>query len=229
MKPNRRFRPGAILSLEGRIALSSFGHAVAAEHAVVAQTTSNPPILSIFPLEAPTLAAGKPVYERWTTTYYDGLTKTDDETFVLNNQTVTITEHITLPGSEGTETVVDHYTAIQGGVLYQNTLTEPNGQIATETRTDTFVSSHKILHNGSLELPGGITVTFTGSSVRHGERTIINNSYHESNGISYTTHEVDISQGAWQGSSTVTTKWSDGSRQVDKQTTSGVMLSSPPV
>ena len=155
--------------------------------------------MSIFPREAASLAAGNPVYERWTTTYYDGLSQTVDETFVLNNQTVTVTQNITLPGSAGTETVVDHYTAIPGGVLFQNTVTEPNGQTQTETRTDTFEGPHKILHNGSIERPDGVTITFTGNSVRHGARTVINNSFHESNGISYTTHEVDISQGVWKG------------------------------
>jgi hypothetical protein len=52
-------------------------------------------------------------------------------------------------------------------------------------------------------------------------------SFHESNGINYTIHEVDVSQGEWQGSATITTKWPDGSHQVDKSTTSGVMLASP--
>ena len=93
--------------------------------------------MSVFPLEAAGLAAGNPVYERWTTTYYDGLSQTDDETFVLNNQTVTVIEKITLPGSAGTETAVDHFTAVPGGVLFQNTLTEPNGQTETESRIDT--------------------------------------------------------------------------------------------
>ncbi len=228
MRPSQRFRPGAMLSLEGRIALSTFGHAVKAEHALVARATSLPPILSIFPREAAGLAAGNPVYERWTTTYYNGLSQTDDETFVLNNQTLTITENITLAGTAGTETVVDHYTAMAGAVLYQNTVTEPNGQIETETRTDTFEPPHKILHDGSFVRPDGVTITFTGTSVNHGNRTVINNSYHESNGITYTTHEVDISQGEWQASATVTTKWPDGSHQLDKDTVSGVMLSSPP-
>jgi hypothetical protein len=59
-------------------------------------------------------------------------------------------------------------------------------------------------------------------------RTVVNKSYHESNGISYTTHEVDISQGEWQWSATVTTKWSDGSLQINKDSVSGAMLSSPP-
>jgi hypothetical protein len=227
MRPSRQFRPGANLSLERRIALSSFAHAVNAEHDAVAQTPLSPSILSIFPREAATLAAGNPVYERWTTTYYDGLSKTDNETFALNNLTVTITEDITLPGTEGTETVVNHYTAVPGGVLYQNTVTEPNGQTETETRTDTFEGHGKVLYNGSFELPDGVTVRFTGNSVNHGKQTVINKSYHESNGISYRTHEVDTSQGEWQGSGTVTTRWSDGSLQVDKDTAFGVMLSSP--
>ena len=166
-----------------------------AEHAIVARAAPLPPILDVFPREAAGLAAGLPVYEQWTTTYYDGLSQTDDETFVLNNQTVTVTEKITLPGTEGTETVVDHYTAIPGGVFYQNTVTEPNGQIETETRTDTFVPPHKILYSGSFERPDGVTVTFTVNSVNHGNRTVINRSYYESNGITYTVHEVDISQG----------------------------------
>jgi hypothetical protein len=171
----------------GRIALSSFGHFAKSEHAIVAQTTLAPPILSIFPREAATLAAGNPVYERWTTTFYDGLSQTDNETFVLNNQTVTITENITLPGTDGTETVVDHFTAIRGGVFYQNTVTEPNGQTEAETRTDTFESPGKILYHGSFERPDGVTVTFKGNSVNHGARTVINISYDESNDISYST------------------------------------------
>jgi hypothetical protein len=228
MRPSRHFRPGANLPLEGRIALSSFVHPVNAGHAVVAEASPTPAILSVFPREAAGLAAGKPVYERWTTTFYDGLSQTDDETFVLNNQTVTITEHITLPGTAGTETVVDHFTAVPGGVLYQNTVTEPNGQTETETRTDTFEAHGKVLYNGSFERPDGVTVTFTGNSVNRGMRTVVNKSYLESYGISYTTHEVDISQGEWQGSATVTTKWSDGSLQVDKDSVSGVMLSSAP-
>ncbi len=228
MRRSQQFHPGAMLSLEGRIALSSFAHSASSEHAIVAQTTLTPPILSIFPREAATLAAGNPVYERWTTTLYDGLSQTDNETFVLYNQTVTITENITLPGTDGSETVVDHYTAIQGGVLYQNTATEPNGQTEAETRTDTFKGHGKILYNGSFELPDGVTVTFKGNSVNHGARTVINKSYDESNGISYTTHEVDINQSAWQSSATVTTKWRDGSLQIDKDTVSGVQLSSLP-
>ena len=227
-RPSQQFRPGAILSLEGRIALSSFAHPVKAEHAIVAKATPTPSILSVFPREAAGLAAGNPVYERWTTIFYDGLSQTVDETFVLNNQTVTVTENITLPGGEGTESAVDHYTAMPGGVLFQNTFTEPNGQTETETRADSFEGPDKILHNGSIQRPDGVTITFTGSSVQHGTRTVINNSFHESNGISYTTHEVDISQGEWQGSATVTTKWPDGSYQLDKDTVSGVMLSSPP-
>ena len=102
------------------------------------------------------------------------------------------------------------------------------GQTETETRMDTFEPHGKVLYNGSFERPDGVTVTFTGSSVNHGMRTVVNKSCHESNGISYTTHEVDISQGEWQGSATVTTKWSDGSHQLDKDSVSGVMLSSPP-
>ena len=38
VRSTRQFRPGAILSLEGRIALSSFAHSAGAEHAIVAQT-----------------------------------------------------------------------------------------------------------------------------------------------------------------------------------------------
>jgi hypothetical protein len=228
MRRSQQFRPGAMLSLEGRIALSSFGHFAKPEHANVAQTTLAPPILSIFPREAAALAAGNPVYERWTTTFYNGLSQTDNETFVLNNQTVTITENITLPGTDGTATEVDHFTAIQGGVLYQNTVTEPNGQTETETRTDTFEGRGKILYHGSFERPDGVTITFKGNSVNHGARTVINKSYDESNGISYTTHEVDIKHGAWQSSATVTTKWRDGSLQIDKDTVSGVPLSSRP-
>src|ERR1700679_994583 len=113
MRRSQQFRPGAMLSLEGRIVLTSFGHFAKSEPAIVAQTTPGPPILSIFPRESATLAAGNPAYERWTTTFYDGLSQTDNETFVLNNQTVTITENITLPGTDGTETVADHYTPIQ--------------------------------------------------------------------------------------------------------------------
>jgi hypothetical protein len=229
MRSSQRFRPGAMSSLEGRIALSHFGHSVKAEHAIVAQAAPLPPILSLFPREAAALATGNPVYERWTTTYYDGLSRTDNKTFVLsNNQTVTVTEHITLPGGAGTETVVDRYTAMPSGVFYQNTVTDPNGQIETETRTDTFKPPHKILYNGSIERPDGVTITFTGSSVNHGLRTVVNKSYHESNGISFTTHEVDIRQGDSQASATVTTKWSDGSHQFNKATTTVVMLSSAP-
>ncbi len=228
MRGSQQFRPGAILPLEARIALSSFGHFAKPEHAIVARAVGTPNILSVFPREAVTLAAGNPVYERWTTTFYDGLSRTDNETFVLNNQTVTITENTTLPGTEGTETVVDHFTAIQGGVLYQNTVTEPNGQTEAETRTDTFGGPGKILYHGSFERPDDVTVTFNGNSVTHGVRTVINKSFVESNGISYTTHEVDINQGAWQSSATVTTKWRDGSLQIDKDTASGVQLSSRP-
>jgi hypothetical protein len=228
MRPSRRFRPGANLTLEGRIALSSFAHAMKAEHTIDAQTSPTPSILSVFPLEATGLAAGNPVYERWTTTYYDGLSQTDDETFVLNNQTVTLTEKITLPGAAGTETAVDHFTATPGGVLFQNTFTEPNGQTETETRMDIFEGPHQVIRNGSIERPDGVRVTFTSNSVEHGARNIINSSFHESNGISYTVHEVDISGGEWQSSATVTTKWPDGSHQVDKDSVSGEMLSSPP-
>jgi hypothetical protein len=204
-------------------------HRGKAAHAIVTQTTSFPSILSVFPREAAGLATGHPVYERWTTTYYDGLSQTDVKTFVLiNKQTVTLTEQITLPGAAGTETVVDHYTVIPAGVLYQSRVTEPNGEIATETRTDTFEPPHKILSDGSIERPDGVAITFTGSSVSHGSRTVVNKSFHESNGISYTTHEVVIRQGASQSSATVTTKWSDGSHQFNKSTTSGVMLSAPP-
>jgi len=227
-RASQQFRPGANLTLEGRIALSSFGHSLAAGHALVGQPAPTPSILSIFPVEAQSLAAGNPVYEQWTTSYYDGLSQTMDETFVLNNQTVTLTQHITLAGAAGTETVVDRYTAMPGGVLFQATVTEPNGQTLTESRVDTFPSPHKILHNGSIQRPDGVTIAFTGNSVEHGARTVINNSFKESNGISYTTHEVDINQGPWEVSATVTTKWLDGSHQVDKESMSGVMLSSPP-
>ena len=186
--------------------------------------------MSVFQREAAAgLAVGHPVYEQWTTVYYDGLTQRLNETFVLNNQTaMTVTQNITLPGSAGTETVVDQYTAMPGAILFQSTVTEPNGQTLTETRMDTFVGTHKILHNGSIQRPDGVTITFTGNSVEHGTKDVINNSYQESNGISYTTHEVDINQSEWQGSATVTTKWLDGSKQVDKSTVAGVLLSSPP-
>jgi probable HAF family extracellular repeat protein len=227
--PTRELHGRGGLPSEARIALASFGHSATAQHTSLAQTAPVPPILSAFPREAAGLATGNPVYEHWTTTYYDGLSRTDDETFVLDdNQTVTNTDHVTLRGTAGTETVVSHFTAIPGGIRYENTVTEPNGQIETETRTDTFEPRHKILYDGSFERPDGVTVTLTGSSVNHGSRTVVNKSFHESNGISYTTHEVEISQGEWQSSATVTTKWSDGSHQVDKDTTSGVILSSPP-
>ncbi len=223
----RRLRPGVALPLEVRIALSSFAHTAIADRAGVAQVTQAPAILGAFPREAAGFAAGHPVYERWTTTFYDGLSQIDDETYVLENQTVTITENITLRGTEGSETVVDHYTAMPGGILYQNTVTEPNGQIETETRVDTFEGQHKIVQNGSFARPDGVTVTFTGSLVAHGHRTVNNRTYHESNGLTYTIHEVDIIESEWQSSATVTTKWPDGSHQVDKDTVSGVMLSAP--
>jgi hypothetical protein len=59
-------------------------------------------------------------------------------------------------------------------------------------------------------------------------RTVINKLNDGSNGISYTTHEVDIIQGAWRASATVTTKWRDGSLQIDKEVIFGVQLSSRP-
>jgi hypothetical protein len=201
---------------------------MAGGHALVGQQASTPSILSVFPREAPGLAAGNPVYEQWTTTYFDGLSQIMDETYVLNNQTVTLTQNITLAGAAGTETVVDRYTAMPGGVLFQATVTEPNGQTLTESRVDTFPNPHKILHNGTIQRPDGVTIAFTGNSTEHGTKTVINNSFQESNGISYTTHEVDINQGPWEVSATVTTKWLDGSHQVDKQSASGVMLASPP-
>ena len=230
LRPSQRFRPAAMLALEGRIALSSFAHSMNAEHAAVTLATPTPSILGAFGREAAAgLAVGHPVYEQLTTTYYDGLAQTANETFVLNNQTVTVTENITLPGAAGTETVVDHYTAMPGAILFQSTVTEPNGQTLTETRTDSFVGTRKILHNGSIQRPDGVTIAFTGNSVEHGTKDVINTSFRESNGISYTTHEVDISQSEWQGSATVTTKWLDGSHQVDKSSFSGVLLSAPPV
>ncbi len=228
MRPSRHFYPSPVFTLEGRLVLSSLAHPAGADHAVAAQTAASPSILNSFPREATALAGGNPVYERWTTTYYDGLTETDNETYVLNNQTVTITRDITLPGTDGTETEVDHYTATNSGVLYQNTITEPNGQTETETRLDSSDSPRKTVYNGSFEQPDGVTVTVTGDSVAHGQKTTINKSFHESNGVSYTTHEVDINHGPWQTSATVTTHWSDGSLQVDKDTVSGVVLSSPP-
>jgi hypothetical protein len=228
MRPTQQFRPGADLTLEGRIALSSFAHHVTAESAFVARTAPTPSILSVFPREAPALAAGNPVFEQWTATYYDGLSQTDDETYTLSNQTVTLTEQITLRGAAGTETAVDHFTAIPGGVLFQNTFTEPNGQTATETRVDTFEAQGRVLRHGSIERPDGVTVTFTSTTVQHGTRSVINSSFQESNGISYTVHEVDNSEGEWQSSATVTTKWPDGSHQVNKDSVSGEMLSSRP-
>jgi hypothetical protein len=228
MRQPQRFRPGASLSLEGRIALSSFAHTASAEHAIVAQATPVQSILNFFPVEAPGLAAGNPVYERRTIAYYDGLSETDNETFVLNDQTVTLTEKITLPGTEGTESAVDHYTAIAGGVLFQNTFTEPNGQVETETRTDTFEPHDTVLRNGSIQRPDGVNIAFTSRSVGHGAKTVINQSFHESNGITYTTHEVDVNRGQGITTATVTTKWPDGSHQVDKSTSSVVLLSSPP-
>ncbi len=158
-----------------------------------------------------------------------GLSQTDAETYVLNNQTVTVGQIVDyLPGAAGTETAVDHFTATAGGVLFQNALTEPNGQTETETRMDTFEGAHKVIRNGSIDRPDGVTVAFTSNSVQHGARAVINASFHESNGISYTIHEVDISDGEWQSSATVTTKWPDGSHQVNKDSVSGEMLSSSP-
>jgi hypothetical protein len=236
MKPARRsktrtsqqFRPGAELSLEARIALSSFAHAAGAEHDFLTRTPPTPNILSFFPTAAAGLAAGNPVYEQWTETYYDGLSQTDNETFVLNKQTVTLTDNITLRGAAGTETAVNHFTAIPGGVLFQSTLTEPNGQTETETRTDIAVGTHEIIRNGSFERPDGVTVTFTTTDMQFGARSVLNTKYHESNGLSYTAHEVDINSSPWLSSATVTTKWPDGSHQVNKNTVTGQLLSSPP-
>jgi hypothetical protein len=228
IRPSQQFRPGANLSLEDRIALSSFAQPAHAEHALFAQTQPTPNILSVFPREAAGLAAGNPVYEQWTSTFYDGLSQTDDETYVLNNQTVTVTENITLRGGAGTESAVDHFTAIPGGVLFQNTFTLPNGQTETESRVETFRPVHRIIQNGSIMRPDGVTVAFTTNSVTNGAKTTINSSFHESNGINYTVHEVDQSVSEWQSSETVTTKWADGSHQVNKVTVSGAMLSSPP-
>jgi hypothetical protein len=228
MRQSQKFRPATVLSLEGRIALSSFAHTAHAERASVAQATPVPPIVGIFPLEAPALAAGNPAYARRTITYYDGLSETDNATFVLNNQTVTVTHSITLPGASGTVSEVDHFTGLSSGVLFQDTVTEPNGQIETETRTDTFKSPHKDVFNGSIERPDGVTITFTGSNVEHGEQTIVNHSYRESNGIFYTTHEVEVNRGQGLLTATVTSKWPDGSHQVDKSTVSVVLLSSRP-
>jgi hypothetical protein len=123
---------------------------------------------------------------------------------------------------------VAHFTSIPGGVLFQSTLTEPNGQTLTETRIDTFeTTTQEILHSGSIQRFDGVTITFTGSVVRHGNRRIVNNSFHESNGISYTTHEVDISHGQGITTATVTTRWPDGSHQVNKNTGSVVLLAGP--
>jgi hypothetical protein len=216
------------MCLEGRVVLSSYAHGAEAAHALVSQTAPTPPILASFPLEAPGLASGNPVYERRTIKFFDGFTQTNDQTYTLSGQIVTVTNHITLPGAMGTESAVDHFTAIPGGVLFQDTLTEPNGQTLTETRTDTFdTSTHEILRSGSIQRFDGVTITFTSSTVRHGNRTVVNGSFHESNGISYTTHEVDISHGQGIFSATVTTKWPDGSHQVNKSTGSVVLLAGP--
>jgi hypothetical protein len=235
MKPARnsrprtchQFLPGTDLSLEGRIALSSFAHAAGAEHDF-SRTPPTPNILSFFPTAAAGLAAGNPVYEQWISTYYDGLSQTDDETMVLHGQTVTVTENITLRGGAGSETAVDHFTAIPGGVLFQNTFTEPNGQTETETRTDMVVGTHEIIRSGSIQRPDGVTVTFTTTDVQNGPRAVLNSTFRESNGLTYTVHEVDINYSPWQSSATVTTKWPDGSHQVNKNTVTGQLLSSPP-
>lgn len=227
-RTSQQFRPGADLSLEARIALSSFAHPAHADHAEFIRTPPTPNILAFFPTAAAGLAAGNTVYEQWTGTYYDGLTQTDNETFVLKNQTVTVTENITLRGGAGSESAVDHYTAIPGGVLFQNTLTLPNGQTETETRTDTIVGTHEIIRNGSIARPDGVTVTFATSSVSQGNKNIVNSTFRESNGITYKVHEVDVNYNAWQSSATVTTKWPDGSQQINKDTVSGELLSSPP-
>jgi hypothetical protein len=216
------------MCLEGRVVLSSYAHGAHAAHAFFTQTAPTPPILASFPLEAPGLASGNPVYERRTIAYFDGFTQTDDQTYTLNGQTVSETEHISLAGAAGTESAVDHFTAIPGGVLFQNTVTEPNGQTETETRTDTFETiTHEILHSGSIQRFDGVTITFTGSTVQHGNRRILNGSFHESNGISYTSHEVDVSHGNGIFTATVTTKWPDGSHQVNKNTGSVVLLAGP--
>ena len=86
----------------------------------------------------------------------------------------------------------------------------------------------KIFHNGSIERPDGVTITFTGKTLEHGQRSVINTSFQESNGVSYKTHEVDINRGQGLVTSTITTNWADGSLQVDKQSTTAVLLSSPP-
>ena len=169
-----------------------------ADHAEFIRTPPTPNILAFFPTAAAGLAAGNTVYEQWTGTYYDGLTQTDNETFVLKNQTVTVTENITLRGGAGSESAVDHYTAIPGGVLFQNTLTLPNGQTETETRTDTIVGTHEIIRNGSIARPDGVTVTFATSSVSQGNKNIVNSTFRESNGITYKVHEVDVNYNAWQ-------------------------------
>jgi hypothetical protein len=226
-RSSHQFVPGADLSLEARIALSSFAHSAGAEHAF-SRTPPTPNILAFFPTAAAGLAAGNPVYEQWTAAYYDGLSQTDNETFVRNNQSVTVTENITLRGFAGSESAVDHYTAIPGGVLFQNTFTEPNGQTETETRTDTIVGTHEIIRNGSITRPDGVTVTFATTDIQHGTRSIINTTFRESNGITYSAHEVDINVSPWLSSATVTTKWPDGSHQVNKDTVTGQLLSSPP-
>ena len=123
---------------------------------------------------------------------------------------------------------MDHYTAIPGGVVFQNTFTEPNGQTETETRTDTVVGTHEINRNGSITRPDGVTVTFATTDVQHGTRSVINSTFRESNGITYTAHEVDVNVSSWLSSVTVTTKWPDGSHQVNKDTVTGQLLSSPP-
>jgi hypothetical protein len=225
---SRQFHPGADLSLEARIALSTFGHHASAAHAQFSRTPATPNILAFFPTAAAGLAAGNQVYEQWSATYYDGLSQTDNETFALKNQTVTVTENITLRGGAGTETAVDHYTAIPGGVLFQNALTLPNGQTVTETRTDTIVGTHEIIRNGSIARPDGVTITFATTAVEQGTKTTANSTFRESNGITYTVHEVDVNYSPFQSSATVTTKWPDGSHQVNKNTVSGQLLSAPP-
>ena len=232
MKPVRRsrtrtsqqFHPAALVPLEARIALSTFAHPAQAGHAMFLRTPPTPSILSFFPTAAAGLAAGNQVSEQWTATYYDGTSQIDDQTFVLHNQTVTVTENITLRGAAGSEKAVDRYAAIPGGVMFQNTLTLPNGQTETETRTDIAVGTHEIIRNGSFERPDGVTVTFTTSDVFHGTKAILNSTFHESNGITYTVHEVDVNYSPWQSSATVTTKWPDGSHQVNKNTVTGELL-----
>ena len=229
MRSSRQFQPGVVVPLEARINLSAVAHHGMAAHVIVAKTTPSTSILSYFPEEAPALAAGHAVYEQRTTSYYDGLTQTDDETFVFSNQTITVTENITLPGQAGTETAVDHYTATSSGVLFQNSVIEPNGQTETESRTDSFTIPHKVFHNGSIQRPDGVTISFTGKTLEQGQRNIINNTFEESNGISYKTHEVDINRGQGLVSVTVTTNWNDGSLQVDKDSVSTILLPSPPI